>query len=451
MSEEVTISEQLDNSYREYARYTLQERVIPSLTDGLKPVQRRILYVAKSKAKSKPVKVNTLSGACMHLHPHGDQSLNSSISLMAQEFAGANNFAMLEGHGAFGGRVTGKGIDSVGAPRYVRVKVSDVFDKLLCKDYEIVDLVPNYDKADEELKTFLPIFPTIFLNPISGIGVGFACEIYPYNPLEIIDNQIRVLKGQKQKEILPWYREFGGEVVKKDGRPVCRGAYEWERKKTQIRITELPATENREGYIDRLEKLIDKDEWVKKYEDRTGDRFDILVYLRRNNPYYMHPEETFDGLYLEENVCENLTLLDQNGNLKVYDSVLDVIEDFTKWRLGKYVDRYEKKLEDIENEIDKISEYLRVVNAGFPDNVSGNSTEKLRSFLEDLGVENPTRFLRMSVGSFSLDKAKDKEERKKELEKEQKRCGKILNSEDERKDIYIDELKELKGWFKKKI
>lgn len=449
----VSISEQLDQGYKQYCRYVIQERAIPSIIDGLKPVQRRILDIAKTKAKT-AIKVSTLAGRAMKLHPHGDGPLNAAASLMGQQFAGSNNYAYFDGIGTFGGRITGRGTESIGAPRYISVKNSDVFRELLQTDIGITNEGPNYDKTTKEIKNFLPIFPTILLNPIRGIAVGFAVNIQPYNPLEVIDNQISVLREEKQDDIIPWYRGFNGSVVEVDGKVYSRGKYKFVRK-TQLRITELPINYDREKYVKKLNKLIDEeDNSIKTFEDNChGDKFDFLIKLKRDNPYHdAGRKKIYDVFSLESKVNENITALDFNEEIKSYDEVNNLIRDFTLWRLKKYKKRYSHMLDHAKEKAQKLIDFIKVAKSGIISKLGQIDQNKAKKKLENLlGKTDVNKILNMPIRKFSKDNVDEARKDLKQLKNEIKTYKNLISNKEDRKQKYIEELQELKSWFKERM
>ncbi len=168
---EKTISQFLSNEYKEFAMYVIEGRAIPSIIDGLKPSQRKVIQVANQIWKTgseKALKVFQLSGkvASDCYYHHGDQSLSNSIINIAQKFK--NNAPLLEEDGQFGSLRS----PQAGAARYIGTKLSDNF-RLLYKDFELLDYKEEEGESIEP-KYFLPIIPTILINGSSGIAVGFA-------------------------------------------------------------------------------------------------------------------------------------------------------------------------------------------------------------------------------------------------------------------------------------
>lgn len=173
-----TVTNLIDNDYKDYSKYVLYSRAIPSLIDGLKPSQRKILYTATKVAKTSRIKTASLAGAVIEKanYHHGDASLNDAINKMAQTFN--NNLPLLSGEGSFGSRL----VQEAAAARYTFVRLNDNFNKYFV-DTDI--LLAGEDPEDPEPRFYLPTIPWVLVNGISGIAVGFATEIQPRNPEQL--------------------------------------------------------------------------------------------------------------------------------------------------------------------------------------------------------------------------------------------------------------------------
>ena len=197
---EKSITEFLSQEYKEFALYSIEGRAIPSVIDGFKPTQRKIIHIANIVWKSgseKNLKVFQLSGkvASDAFYHHGDMSLSNAIINLAQKFK--NNAPLLEEDGQFGSLRS----PQAGAPRYIGTKLSPNF-RLMYKDFELL----NYKEEEGEIiepKFFLPIIPTVLINGGSGIAVGFASNILNRDVKEIIDVCVRYLNGKKITTVKP--------------------------------------------------------------------------------------------------------------------------------------------------------------------------------------------------------------------------------------------------------
>ena len=239
MMTEKSISEFLSDEYKEFAMYSIEGRAIPSVIDGFKPTQRKVIHISNQIWKTgneKTLKVFQLAGkvASDAFYHHGNTSLENSIVTMAQKFK--NNAALLEEDGQYGSLRS----PQPGAPRYIGTKLNDNF-RLIYKDFELL----KYKEEEGEViepEFFLPIIPTVLLNGSSGIAVGFASNVLNRNATQLIDSCVKVLDGKRIKAIKPSYAEFSGEFIQdpeNNKRWIIRGEFERVNTST-VRITELP-------------------------------------------------------------------------------------------------------------------------------------------------------------------------------------------------------------------
>lgn len=337
----------LDTDYKDYSKYVLYQRAIPSIVDGFKPVNRKIMFVAGKNAKSSKVKVSSLSGllAAESNYHHGEASANEAIIKMAQPFS--NNEALLEAHGSFGSRL----VQEAAAPRYIFVKKSKTFEKYFI-DNDILESQP--DPEDPEPLYYLPTIPWVLINGIRGIAVGFATEIQPRNPEEVTDLCIRYMKGEDIDgyDLDPWYNDFTGSIVRNSNNGWdCTGLFTIQ-SQTKLQITELPIGYDREKYIQVLNKLQDNNSIVSYSEKHKDGKFHFDVILKRT--YKPTKAKVIRDFKLKKTLNENITLLDENMNLVTYDNPIDVIKHFCDFRLTKYTDRYNWYIKRDEEEMKKL-------------------------------------------------------------------------------------------------
>lgn len=434
------ITDIIETQYKEFSHYVIESRAIPRLSDGLKPVQRRSLWSAKKIAKDW-TKVSKLAGATMSNHPHGNVSIEDSISGMAQKFAGANNVIFFDPDGTFGSRITGAG-KGISSARYVSVKLSDSFHEMFDVDSDLVKMIPNYDETDTEPLSFLPVVPTILVNPSSGIAVGFACNILPRNIEEIKKSQIAHLEGKKIKPMVPYYDGFKGRIEKSVDTEQwnCYGCFTRINDNT-IKITELPIGLNRESYVIHLDKLEEK-EVIKEYEDYSKDQFEFIVKLKEP---IKSDEELITKFKLMMTLNENITLIGFNDEVKERMSDVDVIREFTDWRFSFYLNRYTKLLSKNNDELEFKKALMLVITKGLFKKFPSQSKREIFQSLQDENIikSHIDRILQIPIYKFSREEVETLKEQIKELEKLEKEYNVLIKSEDKRKEVYIKELKEL--------
>lgn len=248
-----------DFIHKELIHFSIYDnlRSIPSLCDGLKPSQRKIMYYMLKRNITKSVKVAQLSGyvSAETSYHHGENSLQQAIVGMAQDFVGSNNINLLVPDGNHGSRING-GKDAASA-RYIFTYLSPISTKIFdAYDSPLLNFLDDDGQAIEP-EWFLPVLPMVLVNGCEGIGTGYSTYIPPHNPKDIIANLIRVLEDKEPLPMKPWFRGFNGEVVETDtGNYITRG--KWERlTDNQIRVTELPVGVWITSYKEFLESLID--------------------------------------------------------------------------------------------------------------------------------------------------------------------------------------------------
>lgn len=360
MNTTATISEYLDTDYHEYAKYVIENRAIPSIIDGLKPTQRKVIFIANKVWKNgteKPYKVFQLTGriaADAHYH-HGDSSLNSAIIGMAQKFK--NSMPLLQEIGQFGSLRS----PDAGAPRYVSTKLHDNF-RLLYKDFEL--LSPRYEEGSQiEPEYFLPIIPTVLLNGSSGIAVGFATNILNRNPIDLIECCLNILDNKRFKEPVPWIYGFNGQVIKNpesDNSWIFRGKYNI-KNTTTVDILELPPSITYEKYDSYLNSLED-DRRITSYDNNC--KSDINYTLKMSRSFLTglgSGDKLIRFLKMEERQSENFTVLDEFGKLKIFNSVSDIIKYFVNFRISFYDKRKTYLIDKIERELAYLSNRARFI------------------------------------------------------------------------------------------
>lgn len=359
------ITDFLNTEVKEYAMDVIENRAIPSVIDGLKPTARKVVYIADKIWKTgneKPMKVFQFVGkmAADAYYHHGDSSANDVVTGMGQTFK--NSLPLLEGIGQYGTlRST-----TAGAPRYISTKLSQNFRNLY-KDFELLE--NQIDEGVEiEPKYFLPIVPTIILNGSSGIAVGFASNILNRNPKDVIDNCINHIEGKKVKELKPWLSEFSGEWVRDaDNKKkwYIHGKYEISNTKPEIHITELPPDMTFEKYEAYLDSLVDG-KILRDYDNNSSSNIDYLLKFKKEefDKIISDKEKLEKLLKINDSVTENLTTIDENEKLKVFDCVEDMLIYFVDFRMGYYQKRKDyligKWMEEL-NEMIMRAKFIKVI------------------------------------------------------------------------------------------
>ena len=233
-------------------------------------------------------------------------------------------------------------------------KLSSNF-RLLYKDFEILE-----GKIEEgaivEPPFYLPVIPVLLVDAAEGVGVGFAQYILNRNPKDVIDCCIKYLNGKKFTEPVPYYNDFKGEYKRDNDNPLkwyCCGKYEIVNT-TTVHITEIPYSLTFEKYENILNSLVDK-KIIVGYEDHSAQYADYIVKFQRSVLNDLKDKDCIGStLKLIESETENLTALDENGKLKIFDSITDIIKYFVDFRLKYYqkrkdylIDKYKKELNEL--------------------------------------------------------------------------------------------------------
>ena len=444
---EKTISDFLSNEYKEFAMYSIEGRAIPSVVDGFKPTQRKIIHISNQIWKNgseKNIKVFQLAGkvASDAFYHHGNTSLENAIVTMAQKFK--NNAALLEEDGQFGSLRS----PQPGAARYIGTKLSENF-RLIYKDFDLLDYKEEEGETIEP-KYFLPIIPTVLLNGSSGIAVGFASNVLNRDIKSIIDSCVRVIEGKKLSSIKPSLNEFTGEFIQDKENPkrwIIRGKFQKVNTST-VKISELPPSMTYEKYEEILDKLVDNKDIV-SYDDNCKDNVDYTIKFNRAALEDLDDTALIKLLKLEESSTEIFTTLDEFGKLKIFETSEEIIEYFTKFRLAYYNIRKQHTLDKLNRELKILSNRGRFIKAILDEKLKINNVSKIEIIkgIETLGLEqiddSYDYLLRMSIYSLTkelFDKMKQDFTAKKEEIK-------ILEDTDP-KDMYLLDLSDLKKKFK---
>lgn len=394
---EVDLQKKMEESYIEYAMSVIASRALPDVRDGLKPVQRRILFsmIELNNGPDKPHrKCARIVGDTMgKYHPHGDSSIYGALVNMAQDWS--TRYPLVDGHGNFGS-VDG---DGAAAMRYTEARLSKISMEMLADiNKNTVDFAPNFDETEKEPVVLPSRYPNLLVNGTSGIAVGMATNIPPHNLREtisavvkIIDNYVEEDRDTEMDEILSIVKgpDFptgamilgtrGIEEAYRTGRGKIRVRAVTDIEtlpngKSQIIVTELPYMVNKARLIEKMaelvrDKKIDGITSINDHSNREGMR--ICIELRRDananvilNQLYKHTQlqDTFgvNMLALVNNEPKVMNLLDM---LKYYlQHQEDVVTRRTKYDLNKAQERAHI-LEGLLKALENIDEVIRIIRA----------------------------------------------------------------------------------------
>lgn len=432
-----SISDIIHNDYRDYSLYVLQNRAIPSVVDGLKPSQRKALYTALRYARNN-VKTVSLIGRTIAdgKYHHGDASLSGAVSLMAATWN--NNVPLFHGEGSFGSRLA----PTPAAARYTSIRLSKDFDKYF-RDNEILE--EQHDPENPEPKFYLPLIPWVLVNGVKGIAVGFATEIQPRAPKDLIKACKAYLEtGVLPNRIKPTLPEFNGKILldRKKDLWYCEGLWNL-KSKTQLEITELPYGVPRAKFVELLDKLEDNGDIATYYDycDKSGFKFDIR--LKRGGKQ-IADAKIVQMFKLRSYLNENFTTIDEHGEVLVFDSEVELLKYFCDLRL-QYVDKRLQYLIKRDSEalrfsqvkLDFISRVLSGDLTFIGVDVQGLKKNALSS-VSDVLEEDLDKLVKITAGQFCSDSVQQLEDKIAGLKADIK-----ANQSRTARDVYTKDLEEL--------
>ncbi|XP_006296839.2 DNA topoisomerase 2, partial [Capsella rubella] len=375
------------------------QRSIPSMVDGLKPGQRKILFSAFKKNLVKEMKVAQFSGyvAEHSAYHHGEQSLGSTIIGMAQDYLGSNNINLLKPKGQFGTRASG-GKDAA-STRYIFTVLSPATRVLYPKDDDVLLDYLNEDGQKIEPTWYMPIIPTVLVNGSEGIGTGWSTFIPNYNPREIVANIRRLINGESVVPMDPWYRGFKGTIEKSASKEggctyTISGLYE-EVDDTTIRITELPIRRWTDDYKQFLESMKADNgapfiQDIRAYNDHASVDFDIK--LSEENMLEARQEGFLKKFKLTTTIStSNMHLFDKKGVIKKYASPEQILEEFFDLRNEYYEKRKETMLKNMELELLKLENKVKFILGVLSGEIIVNNRKKA-DLVEELRQRGFTPF-----------------------------------------------------------
>ena len=321
----------MDRNFLEYASYVIKDRAIPDVDDGLKPVQRRILWALYEAYDGRTHKAANIIGNAMHFHPHGDASIGDALVVLA------NKEYYITKQGNFGNIFTGS---PAAAPRYIECSLSPLAYEVLFNN-DITELVDSYDGRSREPVTLPAKVPSLLMLGSDGIAVGMATRIMPHNFNELLEAEIAVLRGEPF-ELYPDFQQGGLMDVREyndgNGKITLRAKIEIDGRRLVVR--EIPATTTTESLIASIEKAAEKNKIkISSVTDYTAEQVEIEIVPTRG----YDPEKTLQALYMYTDcavsISVNLTVIRDSRPVQM--SVSEVLKRNT----AKLLDYLRQELE----------------------------------------------------------------------------------------------------------
>ncbi len=461
------IEKEMKNSYLDYAMSVIVSRAIPDVRDGLKPVQRRILYSMYEMGLTfdKPYRKSArIVGEVMgKYHPHGDMAIYSSLARMAQDFS--LRYPLVQGQGNFGS-MDG---DPPAAMRYTEARLQKISSDILGDiEYDTVDFVPTFDGTMKE-PVFLPSkIPNILINGTSGIAVGMATNMPPHNLSEIVDGLIFLVKNRDAsvEEIMEYIKgpDFptGGVILGKSGiieaYRTGRGKIDLraraEIKKNEIIFNEVPYEVNKAELLTKMAQLAKEDiiEGVQNIKDESSKE-GIRIVVKVENGF--NPEVTLKQIYEHTQMhvtygIINLVIADQVPRTMSLKEIMEeylrhretVVRRRTEFFLKKAMER-QHILTALILALDKIDLTIKIIRESKEVKEARENLEKEFS-IDD---EQANAILDTKLQKLTSMEIQDLKDEMKELSVKIKDYQDILAKEERRWDIIIEELEEIKELY----
>lgn len=342
-------------------------RSIPSVVDGFKPGQRKILWTSFKRNIKKDVKVIELAGQVMGMtsYAHGEASLQQTIVGLAQTFVGSNNVNCLEPSGNFGSRLMG-GSDAASA-RYIYTRLSPFARKLFHPADEPLLTYNMDDDRKMEPDVYCPVVPMILINGADGIGTGWSTSIPNYSPEDIVANLKRRMDGEEMLPMQPWFRGFKGEVTAMGPDRYKFSGIAKQTGDLEIEITELPIRTWTQDFKDKLEEVIKADKgpsYIKDYKDYNTHKdvnFTVTITDEKHMKSILNEglEERFK---LTKSVAtSNLVAFDTQQRIHKYANVEEIMDEYYHFRISLYAKRKAHLLAEMGRDLDKLSNQARFV------------------------------------------------------------------------------------------
>jgi DNA gyrase subunit A len=462
---DVDVTSEMETSYLEYAYSVIYARALPDARDGLKPVQRRILYTMENmglRPDRGHVKSQRVVGDVMgKLHPHGDSAIYDALVRMAQSFS--MRMPLVDGHGNFGSLDNGPA-----AARYTEARMARAAQLMTASlDEDVVEMIPNYDNQLQQPAVLPAQYPNLLVNGASGIAVGMATNMAPHNLVEVVaaarhliahpdadlEDLMRLVPGPD----LP----SGGRIVGLDG---VRDAYRTGRGSFKMRattkvenitsrrkgiiVTELPYQVGPERFAEKLRDAVQskKVQGISNYQDLTDRRHGLRLELTVKSGF--NPDAVLQQLYrftpMEESFgINNVTLVEGQPRtlglkqlLEVFvDHRLTVVRRRTAHRLGKRKDRLHL-VEGLLIAILDIDEVIQIIRAA--DDGERARTALMTAF--DLSEAQAEYILELRLRRLTKFSRIELEAERDDLRAEIERLEEILGSEEVLRRLVSDEL-----------
>ncbi len=472
-SQDIPLSEAISERYLQYALSTIMHRALPDARDGLKPVQRRILYAMqelKLSSTSGFRKSAKISGDVMgNYHPHGEQAIYDALARMAQDFN--LRYPLINGQGNFG-NIDG---DKPASSRYTEARLTTFAESLLVGlNEDSVDFRPNYDDTLEEPVLLPSSFPNLLANGSTGIAVGMAANVPPHNIIELCNTCIHLIrfpdppiKTRMSKLPGPDFPTGGIIVSTRDqiekaylaGKGQIRIRAKWEverleRNQWQIIVSEIPYQVQKSKLIESLAKLVQnkKTQLLADVRDESTEEIRIVLEPKTRK---IEPETLMEAIFklteMESRFSMNLNVLIDGQRPKVCDP-WEILRAFLNHRLVILKRRTRFRISKIDHRLTLLEGYLvAFLNLDRVIEIIRYEDKPKDQLIKEFELLEVQAEAILNMRLRSLRKLEEIELQNEQTKLTRERCelDDLLNSEDLQKNKITEELKEIKGIFMK--
>jgi DNA topoisomerase-2 len=439
-SNEISCSDMINKELIHFSIYNVQ-RSIPSIMDGLKPSQRKILFTGFNYLKPlKEIKVAQFSAIVSQksMYHHGEMSLTQAIINMAQNYVGSNNINYLIPSGQFGTRLQ-NGHDAASA-RYIFTYINEIIYNIFPKDDRNILNYLNEEGESIEPEFYIPCIPTVLINGCKGIGTGFSTELFPRDVNEICNYMLNKLddnlKGKNNNNKLqPYFNLYSGTIIQDpeiQNKYHVYGIFKFDKKNNSMIITEIPIYVSSSKYKDFIEQLANNESNIIECDTSEISNFKIKIILKFKSDYFKtllktDIEEVYKLFKLKTTLTENnIYLFNHNNKINKYSDVFEIIDEFYNARLPYYQKRKDYLINRHKYELMILENKVNFINGIINENIIVYK-QKIKDIENQLIIQNFNKvdnsyhyLTSLSINSLSIEKVK-------ELEKKYKDKSKLLN------------------------
>lgn len=383
---------------KEFILFSMADNIrsIPSVLDGFKPGQRKILYGSFKRNLRSDIKVAQLAGYISEHtgYHHGEQSLVMAIVGLAQDFVGSNNINVLKPNGSFGTRNMG-GKDA-SAARYIYTELMPITRKIFNPADDPLYSYEQDDGENVEPTWYLPVIPMVLVNGAEGIGTGWSTQVPQFNPEDLAENMRRLMNNEELLEMQPWYKGWDGQIQKiGPDKYKCFGKIEQLDANT-LAITELPVKVWTSSVKEQLLLGLSGNDkvkpWIKDMQEQHGLGIRFIVTLTDAEMQKSKQIGLYERFKLSATInLSNMVLFDTQGRIKKYENVEEILRDFYYVRLDYYQRRKDNLARELSNHLEKLSSQARFIKLIIDKKLNINNRKRV-DLIEELQELNFPKF-----------------------------------------------------------